>query len=159
MPCQVAESCCQVAGFIGAGRVSRNQVRCSGQEYPLAQKVGFRTSVHRHLELLDAVHGALDRAGVVVQGQPGDHGVQVVLRREASHPNDIWQADHTQLDLMVLNEDGAPTRAWLTVILNRTYVPDYKPGIHAVDLRQWGLKHGKPGTGLCRSGLSVSLGR
>ena len=38
------ESCCQVAGFTGAVVLSRNQVRCSGQEYPLAQKVGFRAS-------------------------------------------------------------------------------------------------------------------
>ena len=43
---------------------------------------------------------------------------ELVLRRESVHPNDIWQADHTELDLMVLNEGGAPTRAWLTVILD-----------------------------------------
>src|SRR5664279_2248431 len=62
---QVAGSCCQVACFTGAVVLSRNQVRCSGQEYPLAQQVGFRTSVHRRLELLDAVDGALDGTGVV----------------------------------------------------------------------------------------------
>ena len=38
---------------------------------------------------------------------------ELVMRRKAVHPNDIWQADHTQLDLMVLGEGGAPTRAWL----------------------------------------------
>ena len=80
MPCQVAESCCQVAGFAGVVALSRNQVRWSAQEYQLAQKVGFRTSVHRRLELLDAVHGAFDRTGVVVQGQPGDHSVQVTAQ-------------------------------------------------------------------------------
>ena len=34
------------------------------------------------------------------------------------HPNDIWQADHTELDLMVLDETGRPARPWLTVILD-----------------------------------------
>jgi len=33
-------------------------------------------------------------------------------------PNDIWQAHHTQLDVMVLNEHGRPARAWLTVFLD-----------------------------------------
>ena len=59
---------------------SRTDSLCLGQEYPLAQEVGFRASVHRHLELLDAVDGAFDRAGVVLQGQPGDHGVQVTAQ-------------------------------------------------------------------------------
>jgi hypothetical protein len=27
-----------------------------------------------------------------------------VLRRESAHPNDLWQADHTELDVMVLDE-------------------------------------------------------
>ena len=43
---------------------------------------------------------------------------ELVLRRESVHPNDIWQADHTELDLMVLDETGRPARPWLTVILD-----------------------------------------
>ena len=39
-------------------------------------------------------------------------------RREASRPNEIWQADHTPLDLWVLEEAGRPARPWLTVILD-----------------------------------------
>jgi putative transposase len=35
---------------------------------------------------------------------------ELVLRRESAHPNDIWQADHTELDVMVLDEAGAPPR-------------------------------------------------
>ena len=53
---------------------------CSGQEYALAEEVWFRSSVLRGLELLDAVDGALDRAGVVFQGEAGDHGVQVAAQ-------------------------------------------------------------------------------
>ena len=43
---------------------------------------------------------------------------ELVLRRESAHPNDLWQADHTELDVMVLDEAGKPARPWLTVILD-----------------------------------------
>ena len=42
---------------------------------------------------------------------------ELVYRRRATHPNDVWQADHTQLDIIVLDSDGQPVRPWLTVIL------------------------------------------
>ena len=32
---------------------------------------------------------------------------EIVMCREAAHPNDIWQADHNELDLIVLDETGA----------------------------------------------------
>jgi putative transposase len=41
----------------------------------------------------------------------------LLYRQEAGHPNDIWQADHTLLDLWLLNEQGQPARPWLTVIM------------------------------------------
>ena len=41
---------------------------------------------------------------------------ELVYRRESDAPNAIWQADHTQLDLLVLDATGAPARPWLTVI-------------------------------------------
>lgn len=40
----------------------------------------------------------------------------LVYRRQASAPNDIWQADHTELDLWVIAPSGKPARPWLTVI-------------------------------------------
>lgn len=42
----------------------------------------------------------------------------LIHRREASHPNEIWQADHTQLDINLLDEKGQPARPWLTIILD-----------------------------------------
>ncbi len=41
---------------------------------------------------------------------------ELVYRRQAARPNEIWQADHTQLDLWVLTPAGSPARPWLTVI-------------------------------------------
>ncbi|MFP5380546.1 MAG: DDE-type integrase/transposase/recombinase, partial [Vicinamibacteria bacterium] len=40
----------------------------------------------------------------------------LIHRRETARPNDIWQADHTELDLWVIDASGRPARPWLTVI-------------------------------------------
>ena len=40
----------------------------------------------------------------------------LVHRREAATPNEIWQADHTLLDLWVITPSGRPGRPWLTLI-------------------------------------------
>lgn len=39
-------------------------------------------------------------------------------RREAEAPNAVWQADHTELDIWLLDERGQPKKAWLTIILD-----------------------------------------
>jgi len=36
----------------------------------------------------------------------------LVLRRESANANDLWQADHTELDVMVLDESDRPARPW-----------------------------------------------
>jgi putative transposase len=41
---------------------------------------------------------------------------ELIYRRQASVPNEIWQADHTELDLWVVTPSGTPARPWLTVI-------------------------------------------
>lgn len=38
--------------------------------------------------------------------------------REASKANEIWQADHTLLDVYVLDDNGEMKRPWLTVIMD-----------------------------------------
>jgi putative transposase len=40
----------------------------------------------------------------------------LLYRREAGHPNEIWQADHSPLDVWLLDEGGQPARPWLTVV-------------------------------------------
>ena len=42
----------------------------------------------------------------------------LLYRREASQPNTIWQADHTPLDIWILDERGRPARPWLTVVID-----------------------------------------
>jgi transposase InsO family protein len=42
----------------------------------------------------------------------------LLYRREATRPNEIWQADHCLLDIWLLDPTGKPRRPWLTVILD-----------------------------------------
>ncbi len=42
----------------------------------------------------------------------------LLYRREAEAPNEMWQADHTLLDLVVTNDKGAAQKPWLTVIID-----------------------------------------
>jgi putative transposase len=53
-------------------------------------------------------------------GREGDKAYRdqfdLVLRRESTAPNELWQADHTLLDLTAQRDDGREGRPWLTVI-------------------------------------------
>lgn len=43
---------------------------------------------------------------------------ELVYRRRAERPNDLWQADHTELDILILDANDTPARPWLTVVLD-----------------------------------------
>ncbi|MDO4061227.1 DDE-type integrase/transposase/recombinase, partial [Clavibacter michiganensis] len=43
---------------------------------------------------------------------------ELVYRRRAERPNQTWQADHTELDLLIVGVGGKPDRPWLTVIMD-----------------------------------------
>jgi len=43
---------------------------------------------------------------------------ELLYRHRAEGPNAIWQADHTLLDVMVLDANGEAVRPWLTIILD-----------------------------------------
>lgn len=43
---------------------------------------------------------------------------ELALRRQADQPNAIWQADHTMLDILILDTQGNSVRPWLTIILD-----------------------------------------
>ena len=43
---------------------------------------------------------------------------ELIHRREAKAPNAIWQADHTELDILVKDEKGKPRKPWLTIVLD-----------------------------------------
>ena len=48
----------------------------------------------------------------------GDTRTDLVHRHEATGPNAVWQADHTELDIRLRDGRGRPEKPWLTVILD-----------------------------------------
>jgi putative transposase len=57
---------------------------------------------------------------LITLAQQGSQAYQqafdLLYQRQATQPNAIWQADHTLLDIWVLDEDNQARRPWLTVI-------------------------------------------
>jgi len=43
---------------------------------------------------------------------------EMIYRHRAEKPNAVWQADHTQLDILILDANGTPVRPWLTIVLD-----------------------------------------
>jgi putative transposase len=43
---------------------------------------------------------------------------ELVFRRSTARPNEQWQADHTLLDIAILDKSGTPVRPWLTIVLD-----------------------------------------
>lgn len=43
---------------------------------------------------------------------------ELVHRREASRPNEVWQADHTLLDITLLDDKGNAIRPWLSLVVD-----------------------------------------
>lgn len=68
-----------------------------------------------------AVVGALDPA-LITLAHDGAAAYrdrfEMIYRHRAEKPNAVWQADHTQLDLLILDANGAPVRPWLTIVLD-----------------------------------------
>ena len=43
---------------------------------------------------------------------------ELIHRHRADRPNAVWQADHTQLDLLILDANAKPVRPWLTIVID-----------------------------------------
>ena len=43
---------------------------------------------------------------------------ELVFRHRAERPNVTWQADHTELDILITGASGTPDRPWLTVVMD-----------------------------------------
>lgn len=68
--------------------------------------------VRRIVGWLDPALLTLARAGEAAYADAFD----LLYRRQATRPNEIWQADHTPLKMHVRGDDGQPIRPWLTVV-------------------------------------------
>jgi putative transposase len=43
---------------------------------------------------------------------------ELIYRHRAGLPNAIWQAGHTELDILILDSNGAVVRPWLTIVMD-----------------------------------------
>jgi putative transposase len=82
----------------------------------------------------------------------------LLYRREASRPNEIWQADHTPLDIWILDERGQPARPWLTSVIDdySRVITGFRVGFEApsilrtaLTLRQAIWRKGDPSWDVC----------
>ena len=73
-------------------------------------------------------------------------GFELALRRESALPTDLWQADHTKLDVMVVDETGKAVRPGLTVILDdrSTAVAGYTVFLERRHLPGWRSRPPQP---------------
>lgn len=82
----------------------------------IAQERGWKVPsydrVRRIIKNLDPALVTLAHQGATAYREEFD----LLYRREATHANAMWQADHTPLDIRLLDEAGKPARPWLTVI-------------------------------------------
>jgi len=75
----------------------------------IGERIPSYPAVHRIVRKLPASLLMLAHEGSKAYSESFD----LVHRREASGPNAIWQADHAQLDILIVREDGSTARPWL----------------------------------------------
>lgn len=133
-----------LAGLARKKRSDKKQRRAVSEELKrtieaLYLESGQRTikNVHRlvkkyavnaglHVPTYGTVYGICKAlpADVVTMAREGQQAwrdqFEPVLRFESSRPNECWQMDHCQLDILVVSEDGERVlgRPWLTVALD-----------------------------------------
>ena len=83
-----------------------------------ARKMGQEPPSYK---VVRAVVGELEPALVTLAHEGSkaySESFDLVHRHEADAPNAIWQADHTELDILVKDTDGTARRPWLTIIID-----------------------------------------
>jgi putative transposase len=133
----------RIKGLDGLDRLPRSdrgRSACPDHLAELVRKIASKrprppvAAIHRKVQHLAASSGqpmpSYSTIARIVRAIPAAHIAAVsdpasyrdvhefVYRREASASNEMWQADHTVLDILVLDAAGKPVRPWLTVIVD-----------------------------------------
>ncbi|MGH2493731.1 MAG: Mu transposase C-terminal domain-containing protein [Ktedonobacteraceae bacterium] len=107
----------------------------------IAKEQGWKapsySTVERIVQHLDPALVTFAHQGSKVYREEFD----LLYRREASHPNAMWQADHTLLDIWVFDEKDQPAKPWLTIILDdySRSIAGYRIGFQAPSALQTAL--------------------
>ena len=122
-------------GDRGARRVVSGTIKAAIEGLALESHPLPITSVHRQVkEFADATGDVVPSYWTVYDvvrqlprslrtlahegGKSYGESFDLVHRREAVKANSIWQADHVQLDIKLLREDGSAARPWLTIVID-----------------------------------------
>lgn len=75
---------------------------------------GSVSSVHAIARVLDPAMTALAHEGAAAYRDR----FELIHRHRGERPNAIWQVDHTELDILVLDAAGRTVRPWLTIVVD-----------------------------------------
>ena len=107
-----------LAGLARRARGDRGSRRLPSELVELVEGLALRRPSY---STVYGIVGGLD-PGLVTLAHDGParyrDRYELVYRRQAERANDVWQADHTLLDVLVLDHAASPARPWLTVILD-----------------------------------------
>lgn len=81
--------------------------------------------VHQIIKNLDSALVPLEHQGAATYREEFD----LVYQREAIHANAMWQANHTSLDVWLLNEAGNAAKSYLAAIEDRCALPNSTRGL------------------------------
>lgn len=85
---------------------------------PVARERGWRTPSY---STVHAIMAGLDPAALTLahEGEAAFRDrFELVHRHRAERRNATWQADHTELDILILDANGKETRPWLTTVID-----------------------------------------
>lgn len=72
------------------------------------------SQVYKTIQALPSSVGVLAHEGEKAYSEKFD----LIKIREPKRPNEVWQADHTLLDIEIIDTKGVPKRPWLTIIMD-----------------------------------------
>jgi len=134
----------RAAGLVGLARAQRSdtgQRKLPGELVQVIEGMALRkprpsiAAIHRRMTALatqhhwtppsyGSVYGIVRQLSpaMVTLAQDGPAAFrdryELIYRHRAEGPNALWQADHTWLDVLVLDANGEAVRPWLTIIMD-----------------------------------------
>jgi putative transposase len=96
---------------LSVATIHRKVIETAGK---LAEPAPSYTVVYRLIRKLEPALMTMAHEGSKAYSDSFD----LVHRREAAGPNTIWQADHSELDIWLIREDGKLKKHWLTIVFD-----------------------------------------
>ncbi len=113
---KLPETAIQLIEGLALQKPPRSMASIHRQVTTIAQEQGWKPPsyerVRQIIKELDPALVTFAHRGAAAYREEFD----LLYRREATHANAMWQADHSPLDILLLDEAGTPAKPWLTAI-------------------------------------------